>query len=263
MVGLVWFFPLKEIANEFIAAIDFKDSRLEFQDFDISSLGNIEIEGLKFSSPASNPELSQGNQDHYFKIPFVEGEISLFDLLFLDTINSRFSANTFELNLSSDHSLSFKGSDITLIMEGQGLESDSKNDLENLDILLQLNAVNILGIYDSILPFIGEKLGEFTISNMVTEVKIKRGILHFKNFHIESSLGTVQISGSLPASLTGGQGNLTITINPAPLLQKYSKFNLEYNLKNTLQILHDDGRLIYICRNSLGNCQFQQTQSLE
>ena len=250
LIGLVLFFPLNEFVDQYIAGIQLPKNRLEFQSFDISNFGNVEIENLKVSFPTSD---TQQDQEQYLKIPFIEGEISLWSLLFSDTIDARLFANSFELDISPDYSLSFRGSDISLIAEGENL----KKDLKAFDGLIQFNAVNILGSSDIILPTIGEELGEFMISNMIAEIETKKGVLNFRNFQIESSLGKIQISGNLSRSLKEGI-NLTITMNPTPLFQKYSKFNLEYNLKNTFQILHDDGRLVYICQNSFQNCKFQK-----
>ena len=257
LFGLVLFFPLEEFTNRFIATVGPLGNQLEFQDLSISKLGNFEVKNLRYSFLRTQSQPSQGNQRFSLKIPSVEGEISFFKLLLSDTIDSRFSASSFELNILSDHSLFFKGADLAVIIKGKNF----KNIPKNFDGSIQVNAVNILGNYDIILPTIGEELGEFTITNIIAEATVKRGIISFKNFQIESSLGTVKVSGSLPASLSQGPINLTVTIYPAPLLKKYSEFNLEYNLKNTLQMLHDDGSLIYICKDSFDNCHFQKKQT--
>ena len=257
LFGIILFFPLEEFTNRFIATAGPLGNQLEFQDLSISKLGDFEIKNLQYSFLRTKPQPFQENQHFSLEIPSIEGEISLFKLLLLNTIDSRFSTNSFELNISSDNLLFFKGSDLAVIIKGENF----KNITKDFDGLIQINAVNILGNYDIILPTIGEKLGEFTISNVIAEAIVKRGIINFKNFQIESSLGTMQVSGSLPTSLSRGPINLTITIYPAPLLKKYSEFNLEYNLKNTLQMLHDDGSLIYTCKDSFDNCHFQKKRT--
>ncbi|MCS6985591.1 MAG: hypothetical protein NZM25_10765 [Leptospiraceae bacterium] len=239
--GLLFFFPLEQIARELLLRYTPETVLLDFGDLSLNLWGRFEIHDLRF-------EHQMGQDKTELILPYTAGSISPLRLLFANKLV--FSLKTNSAHLESQN-MQVKIGELFLDLELSHIQKN-KNLFKGP---LHLKLASIIINYQKEVPMLGETL-EIPVSFADLKLELEQGVWRIKQATLDSRLVRADITGYVSFDLAGPM-ELEVLAEPREeLYLKYQDKGLREILKS-FRLLREDGKLLVHIGGSLLRPQFR------